>query len=1057
MCTEHSAYHVDEQAAHMQVALLCMCYIGIYLERSQRSGNRAVSRQRSRNTRIRLDDSSVAHPIQRHRSPIPSSEFDSLNKYVLPWGLDHFAHINPGNTVVLRAIEALHLIAQQHPSEWDELCGRSGTGLWPTLKHDFVLYILIRFAPEPLLRSYLGSAQLKLKDGTNPLIYAAHSFNSLEHARIMLSRGVKLNRRGWDVHRPGQFLPLEVAVYYKNYEVVNLFLAEGSPVPYELFVIALHRHGGELSAEIVSRLLQTDEFTEWAADVQDQGLLLRALNPTRYRYFFSEQDADTIERRLVQLGCDPSTRFNETSLRHAVSAGLVSTVEHMLSLNIPLPPDIILDASCSRTSYAKMIHLCIRKGCDIHAVSSIEDTALHRALTASVREDDCLENVQVLVDAGCKPSTCNLAGETPLHLAVRRGNTSIAEYLLPLHEQLPPDILLAASKSYNQSMIELLRSKGADVHAIAANGDTPIHRVLGSWADSERCLACVKFLISAGCDPCLPNACGETPLHVSAKTGHLSVVQYLHGTLRLPLPPDILVVVLDGCFLEGVFPVIKFLISKGAGIHVTRSNGNTLLHLAMMVHQESECLKVTETLVSIGCDPRGCNLAGETPFHIAAKQGYISVMEYLLSLGISVPSDVMVTQLEGFKGTWHGHLTIPFLLENGGDIHAVAKNGDTLLHLAAKLDREEDALELTQRLVHAGCIPCVPNSLQQTPLHVAVRSGFISVIKHILSLNITLPPDILLAASTGYSTKARVIRYLVKEGASVSVATTNGDTPLHLVLGGGVEDDRLECVKILIDAGCDPRARNIAGETPLHNAAMRGFCTVLEYLLSLGVPLPDDILLSSTATTMRLLLGKGLDLRSVAADGLTELIHRALDHPLENNAVELARILICHGAGWDPSLKDSAGETAFHVAARNGNIKALKFFLSQNVPLPFDVLLAALFGVEHWRIDYAVPLTRFLIREGASVNIAASNGETPLHLVITNFDDGFESESLKSWKLVEILLNCGADPSAQNVDGQTPLDLAKEGGHFFEQNFLRLVENSHAHRCKVPICDTLRS
>ena len=972
-----------------------------------------------------------------------------LVEYVLSCSFSHIAHINPGNTVVLRAIEALHSNAQQHPSEWDELRRTYPFFGWPTLQHDFVLCILIRFAPEPLLHSYLGSAQLKLKDGTNPLIYAVHS-GEIECARIFLLRGVKLNCRGWDVHRQGQFLPLEVAVYCERSDMINLFLAEGSPVPHELFVRALRWDPGtSIHAPIMSRLLQTDEFAEWAADVQDQGLLLRALDlPQHVTFRHSEQDTRiVIKRRLVQLGCGPSTRYNETSLRDAVSAGYISTVEHMLSLNLLLPPDIILDASRSRTSNTEMIHLCLSRGSDVHVVSSTEDTALHLALTALAREDDCSENVQVLIYAGCNPSTSNLAGETPLHLAVRNGYTSIAEYLLPLYiEQLPPDILLATSNLHTRrSVIEHLRSKGADVHAIAANGDTLLHRVLGSlWTDSEDCLACAKILISAGCNHCLPNACGTTPLHVAAKNGHLSVVQYLHGILRSPLPPDILLVASGKSHFpecQRVLPVIKFLISKGADIHVTRPNGDTVLHLAMMVEQESECLKVTKTLVSAGCEPRAFNLAGKTPFHIAAKQGYLSVMKYLLLLGILVPSDVMATQLES---PWHGHLTIPFLLDRGGDIHTAAKNGGTLLHLAAKLNPEEDALELTRYLVHAGYMPCVPNSLQETPLHVAARSGFISVIKYLLSLNIPLPPDILLAASTGYSAKARVIHYLVKEGASVSVATTNGDTPLHLVLSEGEEDDRLECVKILIDAGCNPCAPKLAGKTPLHNAAMRGFCTVLEYLLSRGDPLPGDILLSSTATTMRLLLEKGLDLCSVAADGLTELMHRALrvDEHWPHDAVELARILICHGASWDPSLKDSAGETAFHAAASNRNIEALKFLLSQNMPLPLDVLLAAVSS--KWYVGHAVALTRFLVREGASVNVAASNGDTPLHLAIaSNFTlDEYYNDQLHSWELVEILLECGADPSARNMDGQTPLDLAREKGHPFEQNFLRLVGNS---------------
>ena len=272
-----------------------------------------------------------------------------------------------------------------------------------------------------------------------------------------------------------------------------------------------------------------------------------------------------------------------------------------------------------------------------------------------------------------------------------------------------------------------------------------------------------------------------------------------------------------------------------------------------------------------------------------------------------------------------------------------------------------------------------------------------------------------------------MIRYLVQEGASISVATTDGDTPLHLLLTGDEEPDRLECVKILVDAGCDPCAQNLVGETPLHRAAKCGYSSILEYLLSQGVPLPHDILLASeTPMTLQFFLSKGLDLRGVAADGVTDLIHRVLranlDFRRKNDAVEFARILI--GAGWDPVLRNSAGETVIHVAARFGNIDAIKFFVSQNVLLPSNILLAALsppsdvsVGVnDSYACQYhAVPLICFLIREGASVNVAASNGDTLLHLAMRNFTHDqhiYPPPQQLSWEVVEILLHGGSDPSA---------------------------------------------
>ena len=1050
----HPAYHVDEQAAHTQVALLCMCCIGIYLEQSLRSGGYEAPPQSTHRSRIWVGDSDIAaRPITHDVSLLPSSQFHSLDEYVLIWGFSHLAHVNPRNRAILHAIKTLHSNAQQHPSEWDQLCRRS-RDKWPTLKHDFVLLILIAFAHAPLLRLFIGRTQLKWKDGTNPLIYAA-SFGRVEHARILLSSGISLNRRGWDVNLHRQLLPLEAAIQKRDFPMVNLFLTEGSPVPHELFMSALQRYC-YIPARIVSRLLQTDEFVEWAADAWDKGLLLRALDPTRYpavRAFpTSEQDMDIIQRRFVQLGCDPSTHFDETFLRHAVSAGHFSTVQRMLSRNTSFPPDIILDASRSATSNTEMMHLCLNKGSDIHSISSTEDTPLHLTLTALCRlsEDDCSENVQVLIDAGCNPSRCNLAGETPLHLAVRHGYNSIAEYLFALHLPLPPDILLAASESQKALMIRLVTSKGAGVHAIAANGDTPFHRVLEHhpWANRKEHLDCVKVLINSGCNPCLPNALGKTPFDVAAENGHLPVVQYLHSILNFPFSPDILLSV-AGRKSSGTTPLIKFFIDKGASVHVTHPSGDTLLHLAMRVPWETECLKRTKLLANAGCDLHACNLAGETPFHIAARQGHVPVMEYLLSLGISVPSDVMRTQLEGGDLQTQSHYSVRFLLNKGGDVHTVAKNGDTLLHLAAGLGMEQDALELVEYLVHAGCIPHALNSLQETPLHIAARSGFTSIIKYLLSLGTELPPDILLAASNAYPGRARVISYLVHEGANVSIATTDGNTPLHLLITRGNEDDRLECVGILIDAGCDPRAQNLAGETLLHRAARYGYNSILEYLLSQGVPLPRDTILlaSETPTTLRFLVGKGLDLRSVAANDVTELMQRTLNYPWRQDLVEFIRILV--DSGWDPALKNSAGETAIHVAARNGHIDAIRVFLSQNVPLPSDIILTAVSpSSPGWRTDHAIPLTRFLLREGASVNVAASNGDTPLHLAMmhsfTPDAHIYPCPQWVLWKLVEVLLNSGSDPYARNVDGQTPYDLAEAKGHFFKENFLRLVRNSQA-------------
>ncbi|KAG9311679.1 ankyrin repeat-containing domain protein [Chiua virens] len=1055
-------FHINEQAAHTRLALRCMFYIVTYLKLGRQSVGHEAS---SFGTRIY--DDAVTRTRERPGNSYQSAVPHPLLGYVSKSGFHHLSHVSPRNQAVLQAITDLVSETQQNPLEWEWLCNTYFSLPIRTFKleHDLMLYILIAFAPETMLRFYLDTSKPKPKDGTNPLIYAASS-GTIEHCRILLSRGVSLNHRGWDYYSHRQVLPLEVALRSGSIDVVDLFLRAESPVPQELFMEVLREQRCHFRSSNVARLLQTDEFVEWAVSSRNEELLLRALDPTYYHPFPdfrpSEKDALVIERRLVQLNYDPRNRFNTKSLCHAASAGQISVVKNMLSSGIQLPSDIILKVLDSDFHpKAAMIRFLLDAGCNVHVTSPRDgDTPLH--LVLAIRsfiqsfEADCLQCVQLLVGAGCDPSLYNLFAKTPLHLATRNGYTFILEYLLSLHVQLPSDILLDAVLSPNASAASFLISRGASVHAVSAGGETPLHNLhngFGISSKPDERLEFLKILINAGCNPRLPNARGETVLDIAAKHAFLEVVQYLLS-YDIPLSSSLLQSACGNGCNEGS-SMIKFLIRKGVDIHSTCENGDNLLHLSMRTNSEAECLRRVEILVNAGCDVRARNLACETPYHVAARFGHISVMEYLFSL--SGPSDETFINalLEGiFKSyrwtTYHCRAMIRFLLDKGIGVQIVDKDDKGLLHAALSGSLgEEETLELVKILIHSGCKPSVPGLNQETSLHLAARRGYISVICYLLSLDPNLPSDILLAASKGYSKRAQAIRYLINKSARVSVATTDGDTPLHLLLAQGDELDCLESTKILVDAGCNPCARNLAGETPLHTAARSGFVSILKYFLSRGI-LPSDVLSVARPVTAHFLLGERIDVcQSVSFDDDKELVHRILDFDLrfkfsendedEHADVECSKILL--GLGWDPSLRNSSGETPMHVATRRKRISVVRYLLSQKVPLPPDILLATVSRTDGLdRLSLA--LTRFLIREGAMVNTTAPNGDTPLHLVLRH---GFDSDpyiSYNAWEFAQILLNNGSDPTARNMDGQTPLIMAEEKGHFFKENFLRLVRNS---------------
>jgi len=183
------------------------------------------------------------------------------------------------------------------------------------------------------------------------------------------------------------------------------------------------------------------------------------------------------------------------------------------------------------------------------------------------------------------------------------------------------------------------------------------------------------------------------------------------------------------------------------------------------------------------------------------------------------------------------------------------------------------------------------------------------IMEYLLSLGVLIPPDILLFLSYSHAT-THVIQLLIDKGADVRAVTADGDTPLHHAVFESSESSSLQFAELLTAAGSDPRAFNVAHITPMHSAAARGYISVINYLLSLSIPLPLDILLaaaSANCTTpgpvFRFLIDEGADTTVVTAEGDTAL-HLALvgDGFTRGDLLETAKILFMPRCYVDTSI-----------------------------------------------------------------------------------------------------------------------------------------------------------
>ncbi|KAF9233294.1 hypothetical protein BU15DRAFT_66691 [Melanogaster broomeanus] len=128
------------------------------------------------------------------------------------------------------------------------------------------------------------------------------------------------------------------------------------------------------------------------------------------------------------------------------------------------------------------------------------------------------------------------------------------------------------------------------------------------------------------------------------------------------------------------------------------------------------------------------------------------------------------------------------------------------------------------------------------PLEAAVIAGNSRIVDLLLSRHCFIPQDIIhLAIEFSPTNDASVISSLLKYGASTTVSTATGHSPLHAWLCSWPGDliVQHDITKELIKAGCDPRSKTATGVTPLIFALRSHNETLIDYLLGQGALFED--------------------------------------------------------------------------------------------------------------------------------------------------------------------------------------------------------------------------
>ena len=368
------------------------------------------------------------------------------------------------------------------------------------------------------------------------------------------------------------------------------------------------------------------------------------------------------------------------------------------------------------------------------------------------------------------------------------------------------------------------------------------------------------------------------------------------------------------------------------------------------------------------------------------------------------------------------------------DVRETDCEGKTPLHLAAECSKIEDV----KRFLEQGADPNARDSFGRTPLHCSRKSAVTAAL-----LEAGADPgarDALDCTPLHYAESPRMVDALLKAGADPNARDYLGRTPLNRSVM------RTDTFIWLVEGGCDPDIPDVMGNVPLFHAA--NDARKVEALLARGCRC-DAVDRLGRCALMRffapeivpLLVERGLRLDRRTAQGFTPLIFS-----VSQGSRAGTRAIVDAGASL--SFYDRSGNGPLHVAAFNGRSNMLQMLLS----LGADVEARDGGGrtvLHHAAASKSPAGVLGVLLAGKArdfVNVPDLCGRTPLHNIghaeavdlLVDAGGDVEARDAKGWtplcwaayagkyEVAEALLRRGAAPHAKGLEGETPIDLARE-------------------------------
>jgi len=366
------------------------------------------------------------------------------------------------------------------------------------------------------------------------------------------------------------------------------------------------------------------------------------------------------------------------------------------------------------------------------------------------------------------------------------------------------------------------------------------------------------------------------------------------------------------------------LLDSGVDVNVSLDDrrGAVPLHLAA----ERADATTVKLLLQRGAAVNARNASGDMPLHNAVLRNSLNGARVLLDRGAEINAAGSRGTPLGMAARAGSDAMVDLLLSRGAEATAVARNGDTLLHEAAKSGR---AAQIA-RLAKAGASVRARNEEGLEPLHLAASA---EVAQALLALGAQIEARDLVGrtplrhavarAAVGRDREFRTAEALREAGASPVGADADGATILHFISGQDAPE-AVRAVRWLAAQGADVNARDAWGLTPLHYVRRSD---VAEALIAVGASVRSRDKRGNTVLRYHCLFADPQLVATLAKWGAGETeCPRAAD-ALQAQKKEAPKVPPA-GCGFGPEVKLPPRFALYAAGAHSG--RALPFQIDQS-------------------------------------------------------------------------------------------------------------------------------